>query len=234
MSERRTAASLFSHIFKTPLASIQAASEILLKHLKDNLNQKDQQLLEVIVRNGKTLDMRVTKLLEAMENGDSVITEEALQIALDRDQIEVIHSLNWERPVETPPAASSEIALAEILGIEELQKQQSPTVETDSGQPDDRIVVHADPEIADLIPRFLENRQKDIVSIMEALHKKDYEAVKVFGHCMKGAGGGYGFPGLTEIGKSIEEAAKGQDSEGILVALDKLTNYLDRVEVLYD
>ena len=29
---------------------------------------------------------------------------------------------------------------------------------------------------------------------------------------MKGAGGGYGFDGVTEIGKNLEEAAKEADS----------------------
>jgi HPt (histidine-containing phosphotransfer) domain-containing protein len=205
MSERRPAASLFSHIFKSPLASIQIASEILVKHLSGKLGPKDQQLLDVIVRNSKTLDLRVSKILEVMQSDESEDTEYSVILALQYDQIEAIHDMNYQKPAPVEPW----------------------------GQ-DARIVVRADPEIADLIPRFLENRHKDIVLIMESLQKKDYEAIKTLGHSMKGAGGGYGFPGVTEIGRSIEDAAREMNAERVLVAVDRLTNYLDCVEVIYD
>lgn len=224
MSERRPAASLFSHIFKSPLASIQAASEILVKHLSDKVGQKDQQLLDVIVRNSKTLDLRVSRILEVMQNGESKITEDAVTLALNYDQLETIHDMNYQKPAPPPPPT--------VVGIEELQQAPAPTAE--SKPQDSKIVVRADPEIADLIPRFLENRQKDIVLIMEALKKKDFEAIKILGHSMKGAGGGYGFPGVTEIGRSIEDAAREKNLEGILMAVDRLTNYLDCVEVVYE
>lgn len=227
MSGRRTAASLFSHIFKTPLASIQAASEILLRHLKGSLSEKDQQLLEVVLRNSRTLDLRVTKLVEALHQGDSVITEDSIEMFLKRGHLESIHSLQWETPV-AEPVVIGELPV-EVVAIPQAQPQAPSDKEGDG-----KIVVHADPEIADLIPRFLENRQKDIVSIMDALKSQNFETIKILGHSMKGAGGGYGFPGVTDIGKSIEEAAKVEDSDAILMALDKLTNYLDRVEVIYE
>lgn len=225
MSEKRPAASLFSHIFKSPLASIQAASEILVKHLSEKLGPKDLQLLDVIVRNSKTLDLRVSMILEVMKNGDSKVTEDSVTLALHYDEIETIHDMNYQKPAPPPPLS--------VAGIEELQSA-SDSGPAKSGEQDGKIVVRADPEIADLIPRFLENRQKDIVLIMEALQKKDYEAIKIMGHSMKGAGGGYGFPGVTDIGRSIEDAAREQNLEQVLMAVDKLTTYLDRVEVVYE
>ena len=50
-----------------------------------------------------------------------------------------------------------------------------------------KVVIHADPEIADLIPKFLDNRQKDIAAIESALQQSDFETIRMLGHSMKGA-----------------------------------------------
>jgi hypothetical protein len=56
---------------------------------------------------------------------------------------------------------------------------------------DERIVVRADPDIADLIPGFLENRRRDVDKMREALTQGEYETIRVLGHSMKGAAGGH-------------------------------------------
>jgi len=98
----------------------------------------------------------------------------------------------------------------------------------------ERTVVHVDAEIEDLIPGFLENRRKDIETVNKALKKGDYEAIRALGHTMKGAGGGYGFDAITDIGKSLEDAAKEKNTEEIRKRVGELSNYLERVEVVYD
>ena len=99
---------------------------------------------------------------------------------------------------------------------------------------DEKIIVHVDPEIADLIPGFLENRRKDIKAMDEALKQGDFETIEVLGHSMKGAGGSYGFDAITDIGKSLEQAAKDNDAEVIQRSVQELAAYLARVEVLYE
>ena len=96
-----------------------------------------------------------------------------------------------------------------------------------------KIIVHVDPDIADLIPGFLENRHKDIKTMGEALTQGDYETIRILGHSMKGAGGSYGFDAITDIGKSLEQAALAKDSGGIKQTVQKLSAYLDCVEVVY-
>jgi HPt (histidine-containing phosphotransfer) domain-containing protein len=96
-----------------------------------------------------------------------------------------------------------------------------------------KIIVHVDPEIADLIPGFLENRHKDIKTIGEALTQGDFETIKILGHSMKGAGGSYGFDAITDMGKSLEQAAITQDAIAIKRSLQDLSAYLDGVEVVY-
>jgi HPt (histidine-containing phosphotransfer) domain-containing protein len=97
----------------------------------------------------------------------------------------------------------------------------------------EKITVHVDPEIADLVPGFLENRRKDIETMGAALKQGDFETIQILGHSMKGAGGSYGFDAITDIGKSLEQAAKDKDIDRIGQSLQELSDYLDRVEVVY-
>jgi len=102
------------------------------------------------------------------------------------------------------------------------------------GSQDGKILVRVDPDLSDLIPGFLDNRRKDISAIREALERGDFETVRILGHSMKGAGGGYGFDAITDIGAALEQAAKNADREEIRKQIDELSTYLDRVEVMYD
>ena len=97
-----------------------------------------------------------------------------------------------------------------------------------------RIVVRIDPDLADLIPGFLENRRKDITNILAALEKKDHETIRVLGHSMKGCGSGYGFDEITELGRALEQAAKNQDEEDIKGKTAELSAYLDSLEIVYE
>lgn len=95
-----------------------------------------------------------------------------------------------------------------------------------------KIVVKVDPEIADLIPGFLNNRQKDIENMELCLKDGNFEHIERLGHSMKGSGAGYGFDGISEIGKVIEIAGKGKDVEGIKKGIEALKDYLARIEIV--
>jgi len=103
-----------------------------------------------------------------------------------------------------------------------------------SGAPqNDRIVVHVDAELREIVPGYLSNRQADLQALREALARGDYEAIRIVGHSMKGSGGGYGFDALSEIGSALEQAAKAGDPEAIRRSVGELSTYLARVEVVY-
>lgn len=96
------------------------------------------------------------------------------------------------------------------------------------------ILVRVDIVLEDLVPQFLSNRLGDIESIRCATASGDYETVGALGHGMKGAGGGFGFDDITVIGAALEQAAKRQDIPAIGAELEKLADYLARVEVVYE
>lgn len=97
----------------------------------------------------------------------------------------------------------------------------------------DRIIVHVDEAFRDFVPRFLELTSEDMKSMDNALNDGDYETVQRLGHSMKGSGGSFGFDAMTDIGKSIEAAAKAGDGEDIRKRLSELADYIERVEVVF-
>ena len=104
----------------------------------------------------------------------------------------------------------------------------------DGARHGEKIIVHVDEEIEDLIPGFLENRRKDLIALKEALAKGDHESISRLGHKMKGTGGGYGFDLITDLGQSIEEAAKEKNNDEIQKRIHELFHFLENVEVIYE
>jgi HPt (histidine-containing phosphotransfer) domain-containing protein len=97
-----------------------------------------------------------------------------------------------------------------------------------------QFTVHPEPELADLIPRYLERRRSDAEVLEAALLSGDMDTVRSLGHSMKGSGGGYGFDGITEIGHRLEAAGRDADAEAARDAVADLRAYLVNVEVVCD
>lgn len=95
-----------------------------------------------------------------------------------------------------------------------------------------KTTVHIDKIIEDLIPGFLENRRTDIDALREAVETGDMAIIENLGHTMKGAGGGYGFNKITELGDAIELAARQKDGGRVLQLVQELEIYLDNLEVV--
>src|SRR5205823_1540053 len=96
------------------------------------------------------------------------------------------------------------------------------------------IRVRVDAKFADLIPGFLEHRRQNVIVMQDALDRGDFETVALLGHGMRGAGGSYGFPAITDIGAALEQAATDIDREASRKWVAELSSYLDRVEVTFD
>ena len=97
----------------------------------------------------------------------------------------------------------------------------------------EKIIVQCDPDLEDLIPGYLSNRDKDIIALRECLSLGDYEKIRIIGHSMKGSGGGYGFDAITELGDRIEIAALASNINEIDQAIRDLEVFISRVEVVF-
>jgi HPt (histidine-containing phosphotransfer) domain-containing protein len=89
-------------------------------------------------------------------------------------------------------------------------------------------------DLADLIPVFFKNRQKELESLRSALVGEDFDQLRYIGHRMKGVGNSYGFATVSEIGKRIEEGARNSDRGAIDLCIDEYGEYLSQVQVIYE
>lgn len=97
----------------------------------------------------------------------------------------------------------------------------------------EKIPVSIDADLADLIPGFLENRERDVARLKTQAANGAFSEARTVGHGMKGSGGGYGFDRISELGAQVETAALAADAGAILDAVAELEDYLARVEIRY-
>ena len=98
---------------------------------------------------------------------------------------------------------------------------------------DDGIVVYLDPDLEEIVPSFLDNRQKDIQTLRSCIENGQLDTIRLLGHRMKGDGGGYGFDAISTIGHALEQAALRGDLATIRERTMELTNFLTHVRIVY-
>lgn len=100
---------------------------------------------------------------------------------------------------------------------------------SESGEKIRSTLAEEDPEIVDLINRFVERYPAVIERIAELLHQRDWDKLKKEIHDLKGVGGGYGFARISELAAKAEFAIAKQnyaEAEAIIVELDRLKTRL--------
>ncbi len=95
-----------------------------------------------------------------------------------------------------------------------VEQSATDTIESEYGD---------DPDLIELIDEFVLGLNDDLKTMNEALENGEHDALRRLAHQIKGAGGSYGYPMITEVGKMLEDAAKEQDSDNCTLALNKLT-----------
>lgn len=78
-----------------------------------------------------------------------------------------------------------------------------------------------------LVPQYLALCRRDLVALQASLEKLDFEGVRILGHNLKGSGGAYGFPYITELGARLEQAAKITDDSAMRSGIAELKAFLD-------
>lgn len=95
-------------------------------------------------------------------------------------------------------------------------------------------LVTIDKDIEEIVPTFLENRKKDIITLESAINQKDCKSIEVIAHKLAGNAGSYGFDELGSIGIIMESAAKDNNIDVINNQLSLMKNYLENLEVVYE
>ncbi|MBU4270655.1 MAG: CHASE domain-containing protein [Planctomycetes bacterium] len=70
-----------------------------------------------------------------------------------------------------------------------------------------------DPDVAGILDGFVEGLADQLTEMGHAFSDERYADLKRYAHRLKGAGGSYGYPTLTDAGKKLEDAAAARDRE---------------------
>jgi CheY-like chemotaxis protein len=96
----------------------------------------------------------------------------------------------------------------------------------------DPILVRANPIFARRVPAYLQNCRENVIAMLDALDRVDFETVTILAHNMRGSGGAFGFQGITDIGAALQEAGESADNDASRKWVGELSSYLDRVETI--
>jgi CheY-like chemotaxis protein len=97
-----------------------------------------------------------------------------------------------------------------------------------------RAAARSSATVGRLLPRFLENRERDTVAIRRALACEDFDTIATLGHNMRGNGVSYGFPEVSAIGWRLESAALRRDARPVEEELGRLEACIARIRAPKD
>lgn len=92
-------------------------------------------------------------------------------------------------------------------------------------------LVQEDPDFADLVEEFVASLDGRLRDLQGALAQQDFDQLRGLAHQLKGAGGGHGYPILTEKAAVLEQQAIAKDIADIQAGIEELSCLVARVIV---
>ena len=88
-----------------------------------------------------------------------------------------------------------------------------------------------DPDFRELLEEFAAALPERRQSLIGAHHSEAYDDLRARAHQLKGAGGGFGFPRLSELAAELEQSCLSKDPIRIAAALEQLVEHMNRITV---
>ena len=79
-----------------------------------------------------------------------------------------------------------------------------------------RSIYENDPDMLELVREFVAELPDRVKSLEGCLEAGDLSQLQTLAHQLKGAGGGYGFPPITEAAAQLEQALKDGGEESLV------------------
>ena len=92
-------------------------------------------------------------------------------------------------------------------------------------------LVREDAASAEIVTQFVAGLSERVARMEEAMRAADFDALRVAAHQLKGSGGGYGYPILTERATQLEKYARNHALDQCADALAELQEICRRVVV---
>jgi signal transduction histidine kinase/DNA-binding NarL/FixJ family response regulator len=93
--------------------------------------------------------------------------------------------------------------------------------------------VVVDEELSAIVPKFISNVRRNPSAIAAALARGDFGTIRSLGHNMKGTGGSFGLPQISEIGDQLERASKERNADAVRTVTAQLVQFLDSVDIRF-
>ena len=87
-----------------------------------------------------------------------------------------------------------------------------------------------DPDMTQILQGFVGRLADQLDAMRQALGGGRHEELRRLAHQLKGAGGSYGYPSLTEACKALEDSAKSEDIDAAGAALDRVAALIAAIE----
>jgi HPt (histidine-containing phosphotransfer) domain-containing protein len=88
-----------------------------------------------------------------------------------------------------------------------------------------------DPDFRELLEEFAAAMPVRKEGLLEAHRSAAYDLLRQRAHQLKGAGGGFGFPLLSELAAELEKACKADDPARIAEMLELVVGCINRISV---
>ncbi len=88
-----------------------------------------------------------------------------------------------------------------------------------------------DPSFAEIVVEFVEGLRQRLATMEDAVSASDFDALRVAADQLKGSGGGYGYPILTQQAAELERHARAKALDDCVKSLDGLKKLCARVTV---
>lgn len=92
-------------------------------------------------------------------------------------------------------------------------------------------LVREDPSFSDIVQEFVNGLSGRLSAMENAILAADFDALRVAAHQLKGSGGGYGYPILSERAAALERHARAQAIKNCEEAVGELKEVCSRLVV---
>jgi len=92
-------------------------------------------------------------------------------------------------------------------------------------------LVRENASFTELVTQFVTGLSERVTRMEEAIRAADFNALQVAAHQLKGSGGGYGYPILTERAAQLERHARNQALDQCVETIEELKAICERVVV---
>ena len=87
-------------------------------------------------------------------------------------------------------------------------------------------IMASDPIVLELLPGYIKNRRLEVPKLHTYFLDKEFNKIRILGHNLKGSGGLYGLPQISEFGDSLESNALASNANELLKTIQELEQFL--------